>query len=576
MRARGPAKAVALVARLAWDELLAKVAFGRKWLSAKAPMRGEGVARRACVSHLLLATVLAVGADSHALKTADPRGLGTEQVEPSLRQRLDAAATPTERAMIWGSEGMLLHAQRRLSEAQDAYRQAIEEQESARWRYLHGVVLAESGALAASVTDFRRAVALAPEEMPAWYRLGTALVQVGDASAARAALEQARSLAPESALVLAALADVSILESEPEAALALLSAAFRLEPEAGQLAYKLASVQRRLGNVAEAQAWLERDPGNRLAPTIDDPILLEVASLSRTPRFYRMAADWALARGDVEAAIEALQSAVSLAPSDVALHERLAATLAEHAPGKAMADVERLLKLAPDSATGWRLLAWVLRLAPNANARAAEAAARSLELADVPGTRALAGALAMRDGRFAAAQSHYRHLTDAQPTEPRHHYWLGMSRLATGDCQGIAALEQALRLRGDWGEAHLALARAEAGCNQARNRETLSRATARATTLLRARDDPDTRLTLAFVLLAAGDVAAATDLARRQSPHPDATMLLEAIDQDTVPETPFAPGSSWWIPPEVRLASGGEDILPAVAPQKRAPPSGAP
>ena len=163
-------------------------------------MRGEGVARRACVSHLLLATVLAVGADSHALKTADPRGLGTEQVEPSLRQRLDAAATPTERAMIWGSEGMLLHAQRRLSEAQDAYRQAIEEQESARWRYLHGVVLAESGALAASVTDFRRAVALAPEEMPAWYRLGTALVQVGDASAARAALEQARSLAPESAL----------------------------------------------------------------------------------------------------------------------------------------------------------------------------------------------------------------------------------------------------------------------------------------------------------------------------------------------------------------------------------------
>lgn len=532
--------------------------------------------RETWLRRLLLAAVLAMGGEGLALKTADGGGLGTTQVEARLKQRLDAATTPTERAMIWGNEGMLLHAQRRLGEAQDAYEKAIEEQESARWRYLHGVVLAESGALAASVPDFRRAVVLAPDDMPAWYRLGTALLQAGDAAAARAALERARGLAPESALVLAALADVSILQSEPEEALALLSAAFRLEPEAGQLAYKIASVQRRLGNVAEAQAWLERAPGNRLAPTIDDPILLEVASLSRTPRFYRMAADWALARGDVEAAIKALQSAVSLAPSDVALHERLAAVLAEHAPGKAMADVERLLELAPDSATGWRLLAWVLRLTPNENARAAEAAARSLALADAPVTRALAGALAMRDGRFATALGHYRHLANAQPTEPRHHYWLGMSRLAMGDCHGVAALEQALRLRGDWGEAHLTLARAEAGCDQARNAETLSRASARAAALLRARDDPDTRLTLAFVLLAAGDVAAATDLAQRQSPHPDATMLLEAIDQGTVPETPFAPGSSWWIPPEVRLAPGGKDILPEVAPQERSPPSGAP
>ena len=495
-----------------------------------------------------------MAADSHALKTQDQRYVGSDQVEASLEQRLDAAATPSERATIWGTEGMLLHAQRRLSEAQDAYRRAIDEHESARWRYLHGVVLAETGALAASVTDFRRAVALAPDDMPAWYRLGTALLQVGVAAAAETALEEARRLAPESALVLAALADVSILLNEPEDALALLNTAFRLEPEAGQLAYKIATVHRRLGNVAEAQAWLERDPGNRLAPTIDDPILLEVASLSRTPRFYRMAADWALARGDVEAAIEALRNAVSLAPSDVALQERLAAVLAEHAPKDALADVQRLLEMAPDSAAGWRLLAWVLRLAPDASARAAEAAARSLALADLPGTRALAAALAMRDGRFAEAQGHYRHLAEAQPTEPRHHYWLGMSRLATGDCQGVAALEQALRLQGEWGEAHLALARAEAICDQATSREAASHAISRAAALLRVRDDPDTRLTLAFVLLATADVAAATDLARQQSPHPDATMLLEAIDQDTVPDTPFAPGSPWWIPPEVHPA----------------------
>ena len=168
----------------------------------------------------------------------------------------------------------------------------------------------------------------------------------------------------------------------------------------------------------------------------------------------------------------------------------------------------------------------------------------------------------MRDGRFATAQDHYRHLAKTHPTEPRHHYWLGMSHLATGDCGGVPPLEEALRLHGEWGEAHLALARAEAICTEAKSRtakssEAHSRATARAVALLHAREGPETRLTLAFVLLAAGDVAAATDLARQHAPHPDAAMLLEAIDHDTVPTTPFAPGSSWWIPPEVRLAPKG-------------------
>ncbi|MDE0008443.1 MAG: tetratricopeptide repeat protein [Gammaproteobacteria bacterium] len=509
---------------------------------------------RAHFSQLVLVAILATAGDSHGLKTRDQPDIATGQVEFSLERRLAAATTPAERATVWGNEGMLLHAQRRLGEAQDAYHQAIDEHESARWRYLHGVALAESGALAESITDFRRAVVLAPDNMPAWYRLGTALLQAGDAAAAATALEQARVLAPKSALVFAALADVSILLGEPKEALALLSAAFRMEPEAGQLAYKIASVHRRLGHVAKAQAWLERDPGNRLAPTIDDPILLEVASLSRTPRFYRMAADWALARGDVGAAIDALRNAVSLAPSDVALHERLAAVLAEHAPREALADVERLLEMAPDSATGWRLLAWVLRLAPNASARAAQAAARSLALADLPATRVLAAALAMRDGRFDTAMSHYRHLTEAQPTEPHLHYWLGMSQLAAGDCQGVPPLQEALRLHAEWGEALLALARAEAICGETKGPDALSRATARAAALLRAREGPDTRLTLAFVLLAAGDVEAAADIARQQAPHPDATMLLEAIDHDTVPNTPFAPESAWWIPPEIRLA----------------------
>ncbi len=444
---------------------------------------------------------------------------------------------------------MRLHAGRRLQEAQEAYLDAIVERESPRWRYLRGVALAESGAVEASVAEFRRAVALAPDNMPAWYRLGTALLLAGDGAAAREALQQALALAPDSALLLSALADVAIAQERPDEALTLLEAAFGLEPEAGQIAYKIAAVHRRLGNSDKARTWLRRDPGNRLAPTIDDPLLLEVARLSRTPRFYRMAADWALARGDAQAAIEALGNAVTLAPSDPSLQERLASVLAEHAPDEALPAVERLLELAPDSAAGWHLLAWLLRLAPDAGARAraAEASTRSLELADLPAARQLAAALAMRDGRFATAQGHYANLAQAQPDEPRHHYWLAASRLATEDCAGIPPLQDALSLRSEWGEAHLLLARAEAICGQ-------PSATSRAQALLRTLDNPDTRLTLAFALLAEGDAATASNIAKVELPHRDASMLLHAIRNKRMPKAPFAPKSPWWHPPEVRAS----------------------
>ena len=168
--------------------------------------------------------------------------------------------------------------------------------------------------------------------------------------------------------------------------------------------------------------------------------------------------------------------------------------------------------------------AWLLRTASDTSGRAeaTAAATRSLALADDPAIRVLVAAFAMRARQFRQAQEHYRHLTETHPEDPRHHYWLAMSRLAMADCTGIPPLNEALRLRADWGEAHLVLARAEAICAQ-------PSALPRAQNLLRVRDDPDTRLTLAFALAAARDVNAARQIAQRQSPHADAAMLLQAL-----------------------------------------------
>ena len=503
--------------------------------------------RSAAFLVLVVAAAAALPVHAQECPAAPPAALIDQSM--SLEERLAAAATDCDRAAAWGGEGMLLHAQRRLHEARTAYQNALSAQETARWRYLHGVTLAETGAVEASVADFRRTVALAPDNMPAWYRLGTALLLSGEVEDAEHALQQAQRLKPESALVLSALSDVAVARDRAEQALSLLEAAFELEPEAGQLAYKIASLHRRLDDVETAQSWLQRDPGNRLAPTIDDPFLLQVAQLSRTPRFFRMAGDWALARGDAPAAIEAYRNGVTLAPGDAALRERLASALAEHAPSEALPEVETLLQLAPNSAIGWRIRAWLLRAASDTETRAeaTAAASRSLALADDPATRVLVAAFAMRAGRFRQAQEHYRHLTATQPEQPRHHYWLAMSRLAMADCTGIPHLNQALRLRPEWGEAHLVLARAESICAQ-------PSALPRSQTLLRARKDPDTNLTLAFALAATGETNAALQIAQAQSPHPDATMLLQALAQNAMPKHLFAPESPWWIPPELRPA----------------------
>ena len=503
--------------------------------------------RSAAFLVLVVAAAAALPVHTQECPAAAPGALNDQSM--SLEERLAAAATDCDRAAAWGGEGMLLHAQRRLHEARTAYQNALSAQETARWRYLHGVTLAETGAVEASVADFRRTVALAPDNMPAWYRLGTALLLAGEVEDAEHALQQAQRLKPESALVLSALSDAAVAGDRAEQALSLLEAAFELEPEAGQLAYKIASLHRRLGDVETAQSWLQRDPGNRLAPTIDDPFLLEVAQLSRTPRFFRMAGDWALARGDAPAAIEAYRNGVTLAPGDAALRERLASALAEHAPNEALPEIESLLELAPDSAIGWRMRAWLLRTASDTETRteATSAAARSLALADDPATRVLVAAFAMRAGDFRQAQEHYRHLTAKHPEKPHHHYWLALSRLAMADCTGIPPLNEALRLRPDWGEAHLVLARAESICAQ-------PSALPRAQTLLRARDDPDTRLTLAFALAATGNANAALQIAQDESPHPDAAMLVQALAQNAMPKQPFAPESPWWIPPELRPA----------------------
>ncbi len=432
------------------------------------------------------------------------------------RERL-ASGDATVRAAAHGRLAMFHHAQHLLAEAEQLYGEAIADARLAaggetaavagafRWHYLRGVVRRDRGQLAGAAQDFRAALEIRPRHAASHYRLGTLLLDRGDVERATAHLQRALAADANSAAALEALADAAIATQEWSEARGLLERAWQAEP-AGRLAYKLAIVERRLGNDQIAERWLARR--GRDAPTVHDPLLLEVAALSLNPRFFVEAAANAEARGEADAALAAYTQATSLAPNDASVGLALARALVRHGrPAAALEESRRILSL------------------------------------DGTPARALHASLAMQQGEHAEAERSYAELAAAEPEQASHLYWLAMSRLAQGACaKARAPLAEALRLAPASGEAHLVAARTEALCGDA------DVALARARALLKVRDDADTRMTLAFALRAA-QPREAMRIATSDGDHEDARLILDAVTSGRAPERPFAAGSAWWQPP---------------------------
>ena len=241
--------------------------------------------------------------------------LASAAYESALKSDLNLS--PELVANRWGELGMLLQAHNLHEQAIAAYSNALKENSDPRWLYLRSIAYGELGMVRETVDDLLIVTRSMQEIAVIWYRLGKALLNAGQVSDARKALTNALTLNKDLAIAHMTLADVQMLETDFEKARTSLQRAYKLQPHAGQIAYRMALVERELGDLNSSQEWLDKR-ANQFAPVVEDPMMSMVAEYSTNPTFFISAARRAWERGDRETALEAYRRAVALEPENVA------------------------------------------------------------------------------------------------------------------------------------------------------------------------------------------------------------------------------------------------------------------
>ena len=384
-----------------------------------------------------------------------------------------------------------------------------------------------------------------------WYRLGTTLLRSGDIDKAQSALAEALKLDASSAAILVANADLQNEVSKPAEAMKLLLGAAELEPQAGQIAYRIAATYRRLGKQDEQLLWLRKR--NDVAPTVSDPLLLDVARYSMNANFFALAGQRAWQRTEYENAIEAYRTALQLAPNQGTFKLDIANMLLK--VGKVTESsnlVQAVIESSGESGRTWYLEAEVQRL-HHKFTDSLRAANRSIELSDGNEARTLKAALLMRLHEFERAAEEYALLSErSEATEQEFYYefWYGMAIYRMGQC--AAAREIVSQVAGEvssWGEAQVVLARLESECGDKLKGLELAR------NFVTGNNNDMTRATLIFAQLSLERTNGLLDKLEIEQSSLDIDVLKEAVRQFRMPDLIFPDQSNWWIPPEARVSS---------------------
>lgn len=411
------------------------------------------------LSLLALAPEAAVG-DAGLLPLPDPR---LESAEVGLRERLEEARTaiagmlereerdPAELARAFGELGRLyLACGLNVAAAAVLHNATVLEPETFRWHYYLGALQHQERRLEESEKSLRRALELAPGDLPSLLRLADVVLVAGRPAAARElysrALELAKAGSSEHAFAHHGLGRIAVAGEDWASAAAHFEAALAAAPEASALRRLLALAYRELGDVERARAELRA--GGAIPVAFADPLMDELAGLDTGGRLWAALA--ARRRGDLEQAVVLYRQAIAREPGVASYHRSLADVLALRGEiDGALAALERALELEPEHVSA-HLQLGELRLQHEGSSEAALASLRRA-VALAPEHRearlALGRALAVAQ-RHDEALPHYDEAVARDPRDPRARFLrarslarLGRDAAAAADLEAVLAAE---------------------------------------------------------------------------------------------------------------------------------------
>lgn len=273
-----------------------------------------------------------------------------------MRQRVEAAERKLATAPLDGLAELarLYHANGFFAEAAQCYA-GLQKLDSgdARWYHLHATILAGYGDTTPALPLWERAVALAPDYLPARLRLADVYLKRNDFAAA--AKEYRAILAENPA---EAYATLGVARCEFEAG-RWAQARQLLEPLVARTNYQLGydlivTVYERLGMEDSARAirGRMRDSGAYRDPA--DPWVDDLADDCFDVYRLSLASGTAQRYGDIPQAFRRIQQALDLAPDQATLHFQLGKLhAAQRAYSKARQCFELCTRLKPDFSDGW-------------------------------------------------------------------------------------------------------------------------------------------------------------------------------------------------------------------------------
>ena len=325
-----------------------------------------------------------------------------------------------------------------------------------------GVTLTELGAVQEAEAAIEAALRLAPDWADGWYNLGNARLRQLRLPQAEAAYRRALQLQPGHAEAHANLAASQKALGRGELALAHYAEAARLRPhdwrvlqnhaltlaEQGRhaeaapvyeaaiaLAPDTAVLHANLGSALQERAKTRHDTG--VLQLLDRAILSHLAALSLDPGLLAARSNLGLAllaRGRIEEAAQAFETAIALAPEVASLHSNLGQCLADlRRLDEAEAACRHAIALDPKMPEAWSTLGSV-HVGQRRHADAEAAFRQALELRpQMPGAWCNLGVVLFREHRNDEADAAYSRAIALDPGLADAHWNQALVRLQRGD-----------------------------------------------------------------------------------------------------------------------------------------------